>query len=177
MARRKPAFLQCRVRFPQFLRFFLYLRAFLYFSRVCFGDYTRFRIKIALGLLRRFLWWFRIGFLFSFSNIFFVVSELRSLYGRKGGNFDKGCCYNVPRGTLHYGRVSGDIRRLVCVKKIVYSSSFITLHNVVIMADCSPLQGGRAGRRGAARRNKHKQKDKLYEKPKQRPEYHRRRRS
>lgn len=146
-----PAFLSRRVRFTKFLRFFLYLWAFLYFSCVCFGDYIRFRIKIAPGLLRWFLLWFRIGFLLSFPNIFFVVLELRCLYGRKGGNFDKGCCYNVPRGTLRYGRVSGDIRPFVCVKKIVYSSSFITLHNVVIMADCSPLQGGRAA--GAARRN------------------------
>lgn len=142
-----------RVRFPRFLRFFLYLCAFLYFPRVCSGDYIRFRIKIALGLLRWFLWRFRIGFLLSFSNIFFVLSELRRLYGRKGGNFDKGCCYNVPRGTLRYGRVSGDIRPLVCVKKIVSYASFITLHNVVIMADCSPLTRARGkARRGATKR-------------------------
>lgn len=64
---------------------------------------------------------------------------------------DKECCYNVPRGTLRYGRVSCEIRPLVYVKKIVYSSSFITLHNVVIMANCSPLPNG--AREGAARRN------------------------
>lgn len=170
-----PAFLSGRVRFPRFLRFFLYLWAFLYFSCVCFGDYIRFRIKIAPGLLRRFLWVFRIGFLVSFSNIFFVVSELRRLYGRKGGNFDKGCCYNVPRGTLRYGRVSSDIRRLVSEEKIVFSASFITLHNVVIMANCWALGGGRAEGCGAARRNKHEPKDKLYEKPKPKPKsrYHR----
>lgn len=169
MARIKRASSPSRVRLPQFLRFFLYFRAFLYFSRVCSWGYIRFRIKISPGLFRCFCCGVRIGFLLSFSNIFFVESELCFPYGRKGGNFDKGCCYNVPRGTLRCGMVSCDIRPYVFVKKIVSSASFITLHNVVITADCSPLKGGRHAARNET--DTTNTKDKLYEKPK--PQHHR----